>query len=579
MLVDARQARRRRDPGLLLRAEARRAGRRLPHVPGRDRGHPEAADRLLDAGPRRHGRLHADRPGQGGAERGRRVPARQPPARLPGLRQGRRVPAAGHLVWAGARARAASSSPSATSRSRSRSRRWSRSTASAASSATAACASARRSPRTTSCSCSSAARTTFVGTFDEPPLHRAVPRQHHRALPGRRADLATPTASARGPWDIEDVGLGLHALPEPVQRQLHRPRRARRCACSPATTTRSTTAGSATRAASPSRRSTSTSGSPQPLVRDGGELRPVTWERRARRRPRRRCASAGARAAALVGGETTNEEGFLLQRIAARGARLRRPRLARRAARSTARLQRALGAPGAAGDGRRPRLRRTPSSCSAPTRSTRRRSSTCGSARRVRRHGARAGRRHRAPDRARRRRAPATLRYAPGGGEALPRRARRRARRRRRRLGARAPAAGADATRSRALADALRDAGEDVVIVWGERLGRGRARRRGARALLEPRRRARARAAATARACSRSRPAPTAAACARSAACRTPARARRAPRAGRDADADRATALADGELDARCYLLHADPLATYPDARRLGRRRSSSARP
>ena len=57
-----RQARRRRDPGLLLRAQARPAGRRLPHVPGRDRGHPEAADRLLDAGQGRHGRPHPDRP-------------------------------------------------------------------------------------------------------------------------------------------------------------------------------------------------------------------------------------------------------------------------------------------------------------------------------------------------------------------------------------------------------------------------------------------------------------------------------------------------------------------------------------
>ena len=61
MLVDGAKLRRRRDPGLLLRAQARPAGRRLPHVPGRDRGHPEAADRLLDADPRRHGRPHADR--------------------------------------------------------------------------------------------------------------------------------------------------------------------------------------------------------------------------------------------------------------------------------------------------------------------------------------------------------------------------------------------------------------------------------------------------------------------------------------------------------------------------------------
>ncbi len=157
MLHDARQAGRRRDPGLLLRAEAGRAGRRLPHVPGRDRGDPEAADLLLDPGPRRHGRPHADRPGEARAERRGRVPARQPPARLPGLRQGRRVPAAGHLDGLGPRQEPDDRPTSATSRSRSSSRRWSRSTASAASSVTAACASARRWPRTSSCSCSSAA--------------------------------------------------------------------------------------------------------------------------------------------------------------------------------------------------------------------------------------------------------------------------------------------------------------------------------------------------------------------------------------------------------------------------------------
>ena len=44
-----------------------------------------------------HGRPHPHRAGQARAERGGRVPARQPPARLPRLRQGRRVPAAGHL--------------------------------------------------------------------------------------------------------------------------------------------------------------------------------------------------------------------------------------------------------------------------------------------------------------------------------------------------------------------------------------------------------------------------------------------------------------------------------------------------
>ena len=40
------------------------------------------------------------------AERGGRVPARQPPARLPRLRQRRRVPAAGHHAGLGPRAKA-----------------------------------------------------------------------------------------------------------------------------------------------------------------------------------------------------------------------------------------------------------------------------------------------------------------------------------------------------------------------------------------------------------------------------------------------------------------------------------------
>ena len=95
------EARRRRDPVLLLRAEARRARRRMPHVHGRGRGDAEAADLVLHAGQGRDGGLHPDRPREARAERGGRVPARQPPARLPGVRQGRRVPAAGHLLRLG----------------------------------------------------------------------------------------------------------------------------------------------------------------------------------------------------------------------------------------------------------------------------------------------------------------------------------------------------------------------------------------------------------------------------------------------------------------------------------------------
>ncbi len=77
-------------------------GRRLPPVPGRHPRRrqrprlPQAAGLLHAAGRRGHGRQHP------GHLRGRRqgaagrhgVPADQPPARLPGLRQGRRVPAA-----------------------------------------------------------------------------------------------------------------------------------------------------------------------------------------------------------------------------------------------------------------------------------------------------------------------------------------------------------------------------------------------------------------------------------------------------------------------------------------------------
>ena len=86
-----------RDPGLLLRAAARAARRRVPHVPRRGRGAAEAPGRLHAHRAGRDGRPH----GRDVAARGRRpardarVHPRQPPARLPGLRQGRRVPAAG----------------------------------------------------------------------------------------------------------------------------------------------------------------------------------------------------------------------------------------------------------------------------------------------------------------------------------------------------------------------------------------------------------------------------------------------------------------------------------------------------
>src|SRR5437660_8137443 len=52
----------------------------------------------------------------------------------------------------------------------------------------------------------------------------------------------------------------------------------------------------------------------EPLLRDGGDLRPVSWER-ALDEASAALAKAGSRAAALAGGGATNEEGFLLARL------------------------------------------------------------------------------------------------------------------------------------------------------------------------------------------------------------------------------------------------------------------------
>jgi NADH-quinone oxidoreductase subunit G len=52
----------------------------------------------------------------------------------------------------------------------------------------------------------------------------------------------------------------------------------------------------------------------EPLIRDGGELRPVSWER-ALDEAAARLSRAGGRAGALAGGGTTNEEGLRLGRL------------------------------------------------------------------------------------------------------------------------------------------------------------------------------------------------------------------------------------------------------------------------
>ncbi|CAA9537334.1 MAG: NADH-ubiquinone oxidoreductase chain G [uncultured Solirubrobacteraceae bacterium] len=56
----------------------------------------------------------------------------------------------------------------------------------------------------------------------------------------------------------------------------------------------------------------------QPMVRDGGVLRPVSWDR-ALSEAASALKRAGANTAAIAGGETTNEEAFLLQRLLREG--------------------------------------------------------------------------------------------------------------------------------------------------------------------------------------------------------------------------------------------------------------------
>jgi NADH-quinone oxidoreductase subunit G len=81
----------------------------------------------------------------------------------------------------------------------------------------------------------------------------------------------------------------------------------------------------------------------EPLLRDGGVLRPVTWER-ALSEAAAGLARAGARTGAIVGGQSTSEEGFLLARTMREA--LGSPHLdSRRGGELDLDLHRALGAP------------------------------------------------------------------------------------------------------------------------------------------------------------------------------------------------------------------------------------------
>ncbi len=216
----------------------------------------------------------------------------------------------------------------------------------------------------------------------------------------------------------------------------------------------------------------------QPLLRDGGELRPVSWEA-ALEAAASGLSKARGRVGALAGGETTNEEGWLLQRlmrdVLGSGDIDSRPGGA-----LDLDVQRALSAP--ALQAAVPDLQfahavlvlDTEPVDDAPILDLRIRKG-------VRHHGVKlfvASSRPSSLDE----RAAASVRFAPGGGEAL--------------LAALdaalgegdvdglASAAGTSGDAVRALAAGLKAAGEDVVILWGERLTGGPRGAHAGRALL-----------------------------------------------------------------------------------------------
>jgi NADH-quinone oxidoreductase subunit G len=215
----------------------------------------------------------------------------------------------------------------------------------------------------------------------------------------------------------------------------------------------------------------------EPMLRDGGELRAVSWER-ALSEAAKGLSRAKGRVGAIVGGESTNEEGFLLQRLVREG--LQSADVDSRAGGTLPlELHRALGSPG---------LGATVADLEfanavlvldcepvddMPIVDLRLRKG-------VRRRGmqlAIATSRPSSLDPSAR----SSVRFAPGAGEALLRSivasgedADRLAR-----------SADADTGAVRDLARLLRDAGDDVVILYGERLVSGPRAEQAALALLD----------------------------------------------------------------------------------------------
>ncbi len=218
----------------------------------------------------------------------------------------------------------------------------------------------------------------------------------------------------------------------------------------------------------------------QPLVREGTRLMPASWDK-ALDAAAKALQRAGGKAAALAGGDTTNEEAFLLARLLREGLGSRH--LAGSPARElSAATSRALADP--ALQATVPDLEFAHAvlvlDCDpvddAPILDLRLRKG-------VRRHGMRlavAGARPSALDP----NAEAILRFAPGTGEALLIGLDAALAGDDGNLGGAATAAGSNAASVRELAQFLSGAGADVVILYGERLLTGPRGEEAAQALL-----------------------------------------------------------------------------------------------
>src|SRR5437764_5028970 len=296
----------------------------------------------------------------------------------------------------------------------------------------------------------------------------------------------------------------------------------------------------------------------EPLVRDGGTLRPVSWER-ALETAASALSKAKGHTGALVGGETTNEEGLLLARLLREG--LDSPDVDSRIGGAVPlELQRALARldlQAIVADlewARAVLVLDCEPVDDAPVLDLRLRKG-------VRRHGVRlavATSRPSSLDP----NAAVTLRMAPGAGEALLA-ALDAALGGAGELEALAAAAGVGADDVRGLAELLSGAGGEVVIVWGERLASGPRASHAVRALLNVA--ARLRLAATDGAGLLELPDGANGRGLREAGVLPNAGPGYSdpPAAGRAAE-QIAAALAEGELST-LYLLHADPLRTHPD--------------